>query len=58
MIKKGVLTIFEILLPEVGFEPRTPGMGSKYLEAMGEHVYLLGIPRKKTRKVKKMSFRH
>ena len=53
-----VLTIFEILLPEVGFEPRTPGIGSKYLEAVGEHLYLLGIPREKLRKVKKMSFRH
>ena len=54
--KKWFLAIFEILLPGVGFDPRTPGIGSKYLEAMGEPVDLLGIPRKKTRKVKKLSF--
>ena len=53
-----VLTIFEILLPRVGFDPRTPGIGSKYLEAMGQHVYLLGIASKEIWKVKEMSLRH
>ena len=58
MMEKCFLTIFEIFVPRVGFDPRTPGFGSKYFEEMGEHVYLLGIASKEIWKVKEMSFRH